>query len=150
MHTKYSKKTDALAGQVKAIHDERDKLQAEIDHTSTTFTAEKADLEKQIATLKPEEKQASFRIQNFLRIDILLGQCNDCLFYIFLCDLVQLNPNPQYPNTVPLGGKQNGSVLRGGRYSGGRYSEAGYRYYGVLISIQLEKISKPTRLFVTK
>ncbi|XP_063677981.1 coiled-coil domain-containing protein 178-like isoform X1 [Bolinopsis microptera] len=57
IHQKYSNKKDDLSNKLTGIHTDRDKLQAEIDHTATTFKAEKEDLEKQITLLKPEEKQ---------------------------------------------------------------------------------------------
>ena len=51
-----------MSNKLTAIHTDRDKLQAEIDHTATTFKAEKEDLEKQITLLKPEEKQVLYNI----------------------------------------------------------------------------------------
>ena len=79
VHTKYCHKKDVLTSQLKAVHDERDKLQAEIDHTSKTFTAEKADLEKQIATLKPEEKQVTAFSKSTYTVEVIE------LYYVIQC-----------------------------------------------------------------
>lgn len=68
-----------MTSQLKAVHDERDKLQAEIDHTSKTFTAEKADLEKQIATLKPEEKQVTAFSKSTYTVEVIE------LYYVIQC-----------------------------------------------------------------
>ena len=57
IHKKYTLAKNKLADKLRRINDERDKLHKSINGTLTSFATEKSKLEKEIATLIPENEE---------------------------------------------------------------------------------------------
>jgi len=77
IHNKYTEEKDSLTVSLDAIHKERDELNASIASTQSILATEKAQLEKQIEMLKPEEKEVREEMEGTQKaIDDLQWRCN--------------------------------------------------------------------------